>query len=300
MHAKLDDIQAFVKVAEFGSFARAADELAITQSALSRRIKKLEDALGARLLDRTTRRVSVSVVGEDFLPEAIRIVEDFEQSLKDIRDRVQIRTGIVSIATNMTIADTLLPDIIARFRQGNPSVRIRITESSSPNALDRVLTRKSELAIAQFGEGHPDLEFEPLIEDRFVMICHHEHPLATRSRIAWEDLVDHAFIRMREASGTTGLLVRTLGDKLEHLSNDIEVGHFNALLGLVGRNLGVSAIPTLVNMKRPDLNLVTLPIVDPVVSRKIGLITPRGRSLSPAGDAIRKICREMLVQKAAG
>ncbi|MEM7124671.1 MAG: LysR family transcriptional regulator, partial [Pseudomonadota bacterium] len=111
MHIKLDDLQAFVTIAEFGGFARASDELNITQSALSRRIKKLEDALGARLLDRTTRRVSVSTVGEEFLPEAMRIVDEFNQSLSDIRDLIQVRTGTVAISTNMTVADTLLPEI---------------------------------------------------------------------------------------------------------------------------------------------------------------------------------------------
>ena len=101
MYATLDDIRAFVAVAEFASFKRAADELGITQSALSRRLKKLEDGLGARLLDRTTRRIAVSTVGQEFLPEARRMVRDFEQSLRDIRDLVQIRTGMVALATNI-------------------------------------------------------------------------------------------------------------------------------------------------------------------------------------------------------
>lgn len=299
MRVKLDDLQAFITVAEFGSFARAAEELNITQSALSRRIKKLEEDLGTRLLDRTTRRVSVSLVGEEFLPEAMRIIDEFNQSLNDIRDLVQIRTGTVAISTNMTLADTLLPEIIAEFKEKNPRVRVRLTESSSPSALERVLQRKSELALAQFGEGHPELAFEPLFEDKFVLICHRDHPLAQRNDLTWKDLDRHNFIRMRSGSGTTNLLERSLGDNMRYLSGDLEVGHFNALLAFVGQNLGISAVPTLVRLKRTDLNLVARPIGDPDVSRSLGIVTYRGRSLSPAGNALRETCRRVLKRSAA-
>lgn len=299
MRVKLDDLQAFITVAEFGSFARAAEELNLTQSALSRRIKKLEEDLGTRLLDRTTRRVSVSLVGEEFLPEAMRIVDEFNQSLSDIRDLVQIRTGTVAISTNMTLADTLLPEIISEFKERNPRVRVRLTESSSPSALERVLQRKSELALAQFGEGHPELAFEPLFEDKFVLICHRDHPLAQRNGLTWKDLDRHNFIRMRSGSGTTNLLERTLGEKIRYLSGDLEVGHFNALLAFVGQNLGISAVPTLVRLKRTDLDLVARPIGGPDVSRSLGIVTYRGRSLSPAGDALRETCRDVLKRSAA-
>lgn len=294
MDVKLDDVEAFVTVAELGSFNRAADALGITQSALSRRLKKLEDALGARLLDRTTRKVGVSVVGEEFLPEARRMVADFTKSLQHVRDLVHVRKGSVSVASNMTIADTILPRIVSRFRRENPEVRVKLTESSSPQALDRVVARDAEMAIAQFGEGRPELAFEPLIVDRFVLVCHRDHPLAAQAEVAWRDLEPHSFIRMRAASGTTKLLERSLRDKMRYLTGDIEVGHFNALLGFVGQNLGVSAIPTLVNLKRPDLNLITRPIVEPEVSRALGVVTQRDRSLSPAGQKFRALCREML------
>lgn len=294
MQVKLDDIEAFVAVADLGGFKRAADDLCITQSALSRRLKKLEDALGARLLDRTTRKVSVSAVGEEFLPEARRMLGDFRKSLNDVHELVRLRRGVVSVATNMTIADTVLPRIVARFVGDNPDVRVRVTESSSPQAIDRVLRRESELAIAQVGDGHPELEFLPLIVDHFVLVCHKEHPLAQREVVEWRDVAPFNFIQMRAESGTMRLLGRALGEMRRHLHGDVEVGHFNALLGFVGQNIGVSAIPTLVNLKRPDLDLVTRPLRAPSVSRSIGIVTQRGRSLSPSGAAFLALSREML------
>ena len=291
MTIKLEDVQAFVKIAEFGGFTRAADELGITQSALSRRMKKLEEAFGARLLDRTTRRVSVSVVGQEFLPEAIRLVAEFDRSLQDIRDLVQRRSGSISIASNMTLADTLLPEIVETFRRENPDVRVRISESSSPPAMESVLRRETEMALGQFGLGHPELQFEPLLEDHFVLVCHQDHPLATRERVTWQDLGPYNFIRLRSGSGTTTLLRQTFGENLGALNSNLEVGHFHSILAFVSQNLGVSAIPTLVRLKRRDLNLVTRPINEPTIGRKLGIVTYRGRSLSPACQAFRHTCR---------
>lgn len=296
MRITLDDLRAFITVVRLGGFAPAAKELNITQSALSRRLKKLEEALGARLLDRTTRRVDVSVIGREFLPEAVRLIEEFDKSISDMCELVDARTGTVAIATNMTVADTVLPDIVARFRARAANVRIRISESSSPTALDRVLRRDVELAIAQYGEGHPDLGFEPLIEDSFVLISHRDHPLAGATGLTWAHLAKHNFIRMRAGSGTTNLLERSLGNQIRHISGDLEVGHFNALLALVGRNLGVSAIPTLVQLKRGDLGLVATPIAAPVISRSLGIVYHRGKSLSPAAALLRETCREVLAR----
>ena len=115
----LGDITAFVQVARLESFALAAEELHVTQSALSRRIKKLEASLGGSLLDRTTRSVSVSRLGLEFLPKANRIVEDFHRSLDDINEIVKVRRGIVSFSCNMTISDTLLPDILETFKNAH-------------------------------------------------------------------------------------------------------------------------------------------------------------------------------------
>lgn len=138
------------------------------------------------------------------------------------------------------------------------------------------------------------MEFEPL----FVLVCHKDHPLAQEDNLTWQDLSPHKFVRLRAASGTTNLLNRILGDKLRYLSGDLGIGHFNALLALVGRNLGVSAIPTLVQLKRAELDLVIRSISDPEISRTLGFVTNRGRSLSPAGEALRQTCREVPLKSA--
>lgn len=290
----LDDIAAFVTVARLESFALAAEELHITQSALSRRIKKLELSLGASVLDRTTRSVSVSTLGLEFLPQARRIVEDFNRSLDDINEVVKVRKGVVSLSCNMTISDTLLPEIIEKFKLAHPDIRVRVHEDSSPQTLEKVLTGQSELALAQFGEGHPDLCFDALIEDHFVIACHRDHPLATSGATTWEEVKDEQFILLRIESGTRKILQRHLGDRYDQLSNDLQVGHFHSQLGLVGRGIGIAAVPELIHRSRKDLDLAMVPISEPTVSRELGIVTYRGRALSPAAERFRDIAASVM------
>jgi len=122
------------------------------------------------------------------LPQAERIVNDFHRSLDDIDRVVKVQRGIVSFSCNMTISDTLLPEILTQFKGAYPDIRIRVHEDSSPRAIECALSGQSELALAQFGEGRPDLEFETPIDDRFAIACHKSHPLARASSTTWEEV----------------------------------------------------------------------------------------------------------------
>lgn len=298
MRISIDDLHAFEAVARLSSFARAAEELALTQSALSRRVSKLEEELGVRLLDRTTRQVSVSTMGEQVLAEARRALNDYDRSVREMADLVKGRQGVVSFASNMTISETLLPDIVAAFRERQPGVRLRIREGSSPAARQQVLRKEAELAMCQLGDEHADLENELLFEDRFVVICHKDHPVASATELKWSDLEGHDFIRMQPGSGTIDRLQQKLGTQWSRLSGSLEVSHFHALLAMVGLNLGISAVPTLMKLRRTDLDLVSVPVTQPIVSRNLGLVSLRGHSLSPGAEVLRQVCRDVMVGKA--
>ncbi len=294
MKITIDDLEAFIAVADYESFNRAASKLGITQPALSRRIKKLEETLGAKLLDRTTRKISVSVVGEEFIIEARRMLEEFTKSIDDVQELIKTRTGSISLTTNLTIANSILPDIVMNFKKKNPNIRLRISQDSSPEAVKKVLRRECEFDIAQFDQEDSELEFEPLINDSFEMVCHKNHPLAKRKKIKWEDFESYNFLKLGSKSRTIRILEEELEEKIHFLKGDIEVDHFSALMGFVEKNLGVSAIPSLAKFKRPEHDIVTRPIENPKVSRMLGIITYKGRSLSPASQAFCELLKETI------
>lgn len=302
MQIRPEDLVAFTLVADRRSFVRAAEELHITQPALSRRIKKLEDALGAKLLERTSRVVSLTTIGAEFLPAAKRMVRDFDRSLSNIIDVIQKRSGVVSVAFNMTVASTAMPEILEQFHATYPNIEVRVSEDSSPPILERVLMGEVEFGVINTYALRPDLMYEPLIDDVFVAICPRGHPLARKRRVTWQDLRDYPYIGMSPRSGTQGLLERTLGDTDILPNQEFQVAHTMSLLGLVGKNLGVAAIPGLASLQRPDLNLVARPLYDPIVGRSIGIVRMRDRTLSPAAEALEAITRVVvreLVRKAS-
>ncbi len=294
MKITIDDLEAFIAVADFESFNLAANELGITQPALSRRIKKLEDTLGAKLLDRTTRKISVSIVGEEFIIEARRMLEEFTKSIDDVQELIKTRTGSISLTTNMSVATSILPDIVYDFKNTNPNIRLRISQDSSPEAIKKVLRRECEFAIAQYSQDDPNIEFEPLINDGFVMICNKNHPLAKKKKIDWKDFDSHNFLKLGSNSRTMNILKNELGEKIDYLKGDIEVDQFSALIGLVEKNLGVSAIPSLAKFKRPENDIITRPINNPTVTRMLGIITYKGRSLSPASKVFCDLIKEKI------
>jgi len=298
MQIRIEDIVAFTLVADLKSFVRAAEELNITQPALSRRIRKLEESIGARLLERTSRVVDLTIVGEEFLPAAKRMVRDFDRSLSDIVDVIQKRSGVVSVAFNMTVATTAMPEILDRFHQLHPNLEVRVFEDSSPPILERVHQGEVEFGVVNTYSLQPDHIFEPLIEDRFVALCHRDHPIARKRRVTWKDLYDYPYIEMSPRSGTQRLLERTLADTGLLPNGIFQVAHTLSLLGIVGKNLAVSAVPYLASLQRPDLNIIGRPLTNPTVRRTVGLVKMRGRTLSPAAEALEAVTREVIGEMA--
>ena len=112
MKLTIDSISAFVSLVHFGNYQTAAASLKVTQPALTRRIQRLENTLGAQLIDRRYRGVSLTALGRNYLPIAMRTVNDFYRSNQQIKDLVSARTGTIKVSMNMTIATTILPNIL--------------------------------------------------------------------------------------------------------------------------------------------------------------------------------------------
>ena len=143
------------------------------------------------------------------------------------------------------------------------------------------------------------LEYKPLIDDPYLLACREDHPLARKRRVTWADLQKHTYIRMGAEAGNQRKLESVLGDSGVLPTGTHEVAHISTLLSFVGAGLGISAVPKLATVQRPDLKLVFRPIVDPVVSRTIGLIKPVGRTLSPSALALSNIAADVLQQFAS-
>ncbi|WP_417662031.1 LysR family transcriptional regulator [Pseudomonas sp.] len=284
MNYELQDIRAFVKIAEHGSFHEAADAIHLSQPALTRRMQKLEEGLGIQLLDRTTRRVSLTAVGRDFLPKAQRLLDDFERSILGIQELAERQSGQVTLACIPTAAFYFLPIVIREFNQQYPKVRIRILDHSAHEGLEAVLRGEADFGISMLSGQSAEIDFTPLVNEPFVLACRRDHPLAKQEQVAWRELSDYRLIGVGRMSGNRVLLDHGLANLDWRPSWFYEVQHLSTSLGMVEAGLGVSALPSLAMPAEDHPILVQRPLVDPVISRTLGLVRKHGSSLSPAAE----------------
>jgi DNA-binding transcriptional LysR family regulator len=289
-------VEAFIAVADAGGFTRAADQLHITQTALSRRIQRLEDFLGVALFERTTRSVALTRLGADFLPQARRLVGDLRGALAEIRETGKALRGDVTIACVPTVGVHLLPAILERYAQLHPANRVRILDHSSSGVAEAVLRREAEFGIHMQGAAHAELESAPIMSDRMVLVCRRSHRFARQSRIAWKQLEGEALILPGHASGNRPWLDLSLERHGVAIHAFYEVQRSSTAVGMVAKGVGIAVVPGLAVRDLPDRSLAVIPLVSPVVSRTLAVITRHNARLTPAGQALHDLVAKVAAQ----
>ena len=296
----LNDLLAFRAVAELGNFRRAAESVHLSQPAFSRRIEKLEQALGVRLLERTTRRVTLTAVGREFEQKVRGVLDELDATLLAVRGIAATRMGEVTIACVPSTVHYYLSDVIRRYHAAAPKVRIKVLDAGANEVLAAVARGEADFGIDFLGSQEGDLDFEPLVEERFVAACRRDHALARSRRVTWAQLAEHDYISVGRASGNRVLLDQALAGLARRPLAIYETQHVNTALGLVEAGLGVAAIPSMAMPGRDHPLLVSVPLVEPVVTRKVGLIRRRGRSLSPAARQLYELFSQVKRARRSG
>lgn len=284
----LNDLYAFRALVEYGNFRVAAESICLSQSALSRRIEKLEAALGNRLFDRTTRRVSLTLYGQNFAERSAQLLDNVESMLADVDKASEERTGLITVATVPSAACYFMPDVIRRFQSRYPRVRIKLIDSSGGNVMDAVARSQADFGICFAGNLSSEIEFFPLVEDVYVAACRKDHPLAQKSQLTWQAFFQQNYISLDKTSGNRNLLDRLLGDIIPERPSVCETRHVTTMLGMVEAGIGIAAVPAM-SMPTSEHTLLThLPLVAPEVKRTVGLIRRRGRIQSYIAAELEK------------
>jgi DNA-binding transcriptional LysR family regulator len=281
----LPDLQAFAAVANLGSFRAAAQSLHLSQPALSRRIDKLEAALGVKLLERTTRRVSLSNTGREFARKAQSMLDELDATILGMDDLAAQRSGMVTVACVPSATRYFLPQVLQRFHAQFPRIRVRIHDAHANEVLAAVSQGVADFGLNFLGQQENSMHFKSLLQERFVLACRADHPLAQQRSVKWAQLKDHAYLSVGTSSGNRLLIERALAGQAERPQPIFESRHVQTILGLVEAGLGVAAIPQLA-MPQGRGALISVALAAPVVKRELGLITQRGRALSPAAQQL--------------
>lgn len=282
----LDDLQAFRAVAELGNFSRAAERVHLSQPAFSRRIDKLEQALGVKLLERSTRRVALTTVGREFLRRVQGVLDELDSTLLGIRGVAASRMGEVTVACVPSTVYYAVSRVVQRFRAEYPRTRVKVYDAGANEVLQAVVRGEADFGLNFIGSQEAGIEFSTLVEERFVAACRRDHPLARRRRVAWAELVAHDVVAVAQSSGNRLLIDQALAGLGLQMHTVCEAQHVTAMLGLVEAGLGVAAVPAMAMPGAGHAQLVGIPLDTPVVTRRMGLIRRAGRPLAPAAQPL--------------
>lgn len=288
MNLSTRQLKAFLTLEQERNFTRAAQRSHLTQPAFSAVIQSLEEALGVRLFDRSTRRVELTPEGIHFLRTAPRLVNDMEALVDEMRELVSKRRGRVAVAALPSLAAGWLPRIFADFSRRYPGVNLSLHDALLEPCLQKVKEGEVDMALAAIGTDMSGLHAEPLCEDRFYLVCRHDHSLAELPALELGSLRGEALIHLGRGSSIRQSL--SVQADLASVPTALEVDHLATVTGLVLAGLGVSLVPgmTLFHFRHPDLRIIPLsPAND--IRRQLYLVTRANRSLSQAASAFHAL-----------
>jgi DNA-binding transcriptional LysR family regulator len=286
INVNLPDLEAVVAASEHGSFRAAAEILCISQSALGRRIEKIEATLGVRLFDRDTRNLALTVARREFVRKARHVLTEFEGALLSTQDIAQRLAREVTVACVPSAVGHFLPGVVKRYRDTYPNVRIQIRDEPSSEVLRAVTNGIADFGVTYIGTQEPDIQFQPLVEDPFVLICPCTHPLARKREVKWSELEGHDYIAIARSSGNRILMDLALFGTPLSLRQYCEVQHYSTLVQLVQARVGIGVVPRMGLPSATSKSFATVSLVEPTISRQLGLIKRRDRSLDVAAQQL--------------
>ena len=292
MNVTLKQLRAFVAVARTGSFTLAAERLFLTQSALSGQIKELEQALGLRLFDRSTRRLKLSEVGQGLHPLVDKILHDLDDVLTKVDDIKSLKGGAVSIAAPQLLASTLLPEVMAAYSRSHPQVRIKLTDCVVEGVIPRVFSGEVDIGVGPERDANSAITATQLFEMPFMAVFPPGHALEKRKTLRWRDLEPYPVISLQ--GQFTERLMGDLygGSRLQGLQPTNEVAFMSTALSMVNEGLGITICMPYAAAQVRLYGLVMRPLTQPVVRRKFYLYTRTGHTLSPAAQSFLDFLRQ--------
>ena len=298
MNITLRQLRAFVAVADSGSFTDAAASLFVTQSALSGLIKEIEQSLGVQLVNRSTRKVSLSEAGREFYPQVARLLQDLDGALETITDLKALKRGLVRVAAPQLMSASVLPEVIAGFKQQYPDIEIRLSDCMVEHVLPKVHSGEVDFGIGPERESSADIDSQTLFEIPFFVVFRSDHPLNKKKKVRWDDALRYPVIALK--GEFTHRLKVDLHDSLhdEALTPTNEVGFMTTAFAMVSAGLGVTTcLPYASSLIRLH-QLQSRPLLDPEIRRKFFVFTRRDRPLSPAGEKFSEYLMEYVGQQA--
>lgn len=299
MNVSLRQLRVFQAVAAHASFTRAGDEIGLTQPAVSRCVTELEQQLGLKLLDRTTREVTLTEAGRSLAVRLDRVLDELDTVLLDVAGLATLRSGRVRVASSPTLSANLMPDCIARCRLEHPGLELVLLDRIQHDALASVLSGEVDFGVVIDPVQRDDLHAEAILTEPFCLVCPTTHRLAKRRSVRWSDLASEPLVLLDHASGSRRLIDEALRAQGVQAPVAQEVGHVTTIFRMLDAGLGISIVPLLALPPGGLQGLATRSLV-PRVQRRVVLVRRANRGLAPVAELAWDLVRRIAAQTAHG
>lgn len=282
-------LEAFVAIAEYGSFQRAARALNLSQAALSHRLRKVEEDLGAPLLIRTSREVSLTPTGQDLLPDARSLLSSLQDIYDSVREGARRQSHRCTIACVPSIAHAVLPEVLVGLASAQPEIDFEVLDVPVAAISDAVRGGAAEFGITVVSAELADLRVRPLADEDYRLFLRGDHALAQRGRATLADLERAPMARIATQAKNRQLLDVAFGELGDRLHWHVEVQSAALALRLVAAGMAMTILPVSALSMAPG-PVVAIPVEDVQLRRTIGVVTRRGVPPSvPVGDLLARI-----------
>ncbi|MDX2096275.1 MAG: LysR family transcriptional regulator [Leptolyngbyaceae cyanobacterium bins.59] len=294
---RLEQLQAFLAVADTGSFQKAAQRCGVTQSTISRQIQSLETDLGLSLLHRTAQ-ARLTVGGERLLPRARKIWQEWQTATRELQDLIEGKQPELCVAAIHSICAHYLPPVLQQFCQKFPEIQLRVTSLGSDRALKVLKDGLVDLAIVmnnRFLTGSSEMVVEPLYEETIEILMASNHPLSAYERVPWTELVRYPQVVFKDGYGMQRLVQEQFQRQGAMLNAVLELNTLDAFRGVVRQGEMVTLLPRAAILDvHLDPTLTVRPTEEPSLIRQVVLVTTRDRLQIPPIQHFRELVLQLM------
>ncbi len=294
---RLEQLQAFLAIAETGSFQQAARKFSVTQSTISRQIQALEAELGLPLFHRTAQ-AKLTLGGERLLPRARKICQEWQNVTQELSDLIAGKQPELCIAAIHSVCAHYLPPVLQRFCQDYPGMQLRVTSLGSDRALKVLRDGLVDAAIVmnnRFLTSGPDVVTDVLYNEPVEVLMSHDHPLTKYEQVPWAELVRYPQVVFKDGYGMQRLVQEQFQRQGATLNAVLELNTLDAFRGIVRQGDLVALLPrSAILDAHSDSTLAVRPTGEPTLIRQVVLVTTHDRLQIPPIQRFRELVRELL------
>jgi DNA-binding transcriptional LysR family regulator len=296
---RLEQLQAFLNVADTKSFQKAAQKCGVTQSTISRQIQALESELGLPLFHRTAQ-AKLTLAGDRLLPRARKICQEWSNITTEISDLLAGKQPELCVAAIHSVCAHHLPPVLQQFCQDYPQVQLRVTSLGSDRALKVLRDGLVDLAIVmnnRFLTTSPEMVVDMLYQEPIEILMAAEHPLTAYDEVPWSELAQYPQVVFKDGYGMQRLVQEQFQRQDLDFKITLELNTLDAFRGIVRQGTSVALLPqsALFDVRR-DPTLTVRPTADPYLSRQVVLVTTHDRLEIPPIQHFRTLVQDLLVQ----